>query len=243
MPRIKATGHARDVTPLQAKRVWENMDGPNPCKVSKAFKLAGFDISDDQIRRWRAAGWEESESETDMQAAVRQIDRNAATILGDPALEGIALEDIVPAELGVNEIPGEREVFNPAPRQQRGLLRLTDNRSIVEFIDQGSNLEVLRDTNRRGQGLFMVLCGEVDRQRDVLVQRHSAELASLLNAMTNLLEAANRGAKHYLDVEERMMRVIDPQGRRGRGDIGDEVVVETNPFDFGAHAKSDPVRP
>jgi hypothetical protein len=243
MPRIKTTGHPRDVTPLQAKRVWENMDGPNPCKVSKAFKLAGFDISDDQIRRWRAAGWEESESETDMQAAVRQIDRNAATILGDPTIEGVALEDIVPAELGVNEIPGEREVFNPAPRQQRGLLRLTDNRSIVEFIDQGSNLEVLRDTNRRGQGLFMVLCGEVDRQRDVLVQRHSADLASLLNAMTNLLEAANRGAKHYLDVEERMMRVIDPQGRRGRGDIGDEVVVETNPFDFSAHAKSDPVRP
>jgi hypothetical protein len=242
MPRIKPSDQTREVTPLEAKRVWENMAGPNPHKVAKAFKLAGRVISDDTIRRWRAQNWAAAVAETDIQKSVRQIDNHAATLLGDPELEEIALRDIVPPEIG-DDFPGEREIFQDAPRPQRQLMRVTDNRSIVEFIDKGSNLEVLRETNRRAQGLFQVLCNEVDRQRDVLVGTHATEAASLLNAMTNLLEAANRGMKHYLDVEERMMRVIEPNGTRGRGSLDDAVVTDVNPFDFGAHSKSPTIQP
>jgi hypothetical protein len=240
-----ASWHATKA-PLQAKRVWENMDGPNPCKVSKAFKLAGFDISDDQIRRWRAAGWEESESETDMQAAVRQIDRNAATILGDPDDRRNVRSwktSSRPRWVSTRSQASAKIFQSGTKRHSAELMRVTDNRSIVEFIDQGSNLEVLRETNRRAQGPVQVLCNEVDRQRDVLVQTHATEAASLLNAMTNLLEAANRGMKHYLDVEERMMRVIEPNGTRGRGSLDDAVVTDVNPFDFGAHSKSPTIQP
>jgi hypothetical protein len=227
----------RGVTPLEAKRVWKNLRNPNYEKVSLAFRKAGRSISADQIADWHKAGWDDYVQETDIQQAVRAIGNQVGSLLGDPDLEGVTLDDIVPPEIGTT-FPDEPDFIANAPARRGALLRITDNRSIVEFVDEGSDLELLRDSNRRAQGLVMVLANEMDRQRDVMVPKHAQELASLINAFTNLLEAANRGAKHYLDVEERRMRTINPNGVRGRGEMSDDVKTDTNPFKFDAFVKS-----
>lgn len=212
-------GPVCNVTPEEAKFVWESMRYPSAAKVSAALRAAGRHVSGRAIIDWRRQGWKhegpiDDESRRGSQLQKAAIELNAAV----PVLTR-------DASVQLDQVVGFSTEFPRSTSRTdkvRLPVKLVDNRSLVEMIDGMTDIQLLREVNRRAQGICMAIFNEVDIQRKPLVGETPDALGNLFRAMSSFLEAANTGAKHFLDIEERKMRVVNPNNQRGRGALEDD---------------------
>lgn len=230
-----------DVAPAEAQVVWDSMKLPSSAKVTAVFRSCGRHVSAGVIRKWHRNGWQpvlpqrnlpptngedqscgRGDGQTPLSVTIEDVKRVIGNLTGDPNLK---IEDLTPffsAAMPRN--------YRPQNLPEKMLVPVHDPRSLVQLIDGMTDIELLRETNRRAQGLCMAVFNEIDRQRMLLVNDNPDSLGSLFRALAGFLEAANMGAKHYLDVKERAMLEINPTGRRGRGELDDDMTADLEKF-------------
>lgn len=214
-----------DVTPAEAKVVWDSMKNPTAVKVSAAFRSCGRQVTRESIGNWRKTNWEPVEKcalntpppemVSHQQVTLEDVRQAIGHLTGNP---NIRLEDLVP-----KQIEGMPQNYRAQGLPKQMLAPVHDMRAIYQLIDGMTDVELLRATNRQAQGVCMVLFNEIDRQRMLLVNDNPEALGKLIAALAGFLDAANMGAKHYLDVRERSMLEINPNGKRGRGELDDDM--------------------
>ena len=90
------------VTPLEAKRVWEEQRRPSARSVAKALTRAGRPVHFTTVARWKKREWQvEARLEHPLAAAMRKIDLFVPLLTGDPATKAVDIVgDIVGARAG-----------------------------------------------------------------------------------------------------------------------------------------------
>jgi hypothetical protein len=228
---------ACDVSPEEAKVVWESMKAPSDPKVCAAFRQAGRIVSPSSIRTWRLNEWKRKDDGliSKMQHKLDELEKMVSVLTKNPQSK---LADVQPFDTTMPGLNGTRAGQLPTALAVRAH---HDARSLVELVDQMSDLELMSEANRRAHGICMGLFGEIDRQKTLLLADGIDGLSNLMKALGTFLEAANVGAKHCLDVQERKMLVVNPDGRRGRGELDADVADEVDVFQKMKAASSAPV--
>lgn len=228
---------ACDVSPEEAKILWESTANPSYPKIAAAFRQAGRTVSAASIRTWKLNGWKRKDEGliAKMQHKLDELEKMVSVLTKNPQT---TLADVQPFDTKMPGVNGTRaaQLPNALPVPVPH-----DARSLVQLVDEMSDLELMSEANRRAHGICMGLFGEIDRQKTLLVADSLDGLSNLMKALGTFLEAANMGSKHCLDVQERKMLTINPDGRRGRGDLDADVADEVDVFQKMKSASSAPV--
>lgn len=228
---------ACDVSPEEAQVIWDSMKAPSDAKVCATFRQAGRIVSPSSIRTWRLNEWKRKDHGliSKMQYKLDELEKMVSALTKNPQTK---VADVQPFDTTMPGLNGTRAAQLPNPLAVQAH---HDARSLVELVDQMSDLELMSEANRRAHGICMGLFGEIDRQKTLLLADGIDGLSNLMKALGTFLEAANLGAKHCLDVQERKMLVINPDGRRGRGELDADVADEIDVFQKMKAASSAPV--
>src|SRR5262245_46021802 len=99
------------VTPLEAKRVWEEQRRPSARSVAKALTRAGRPVHFTTVARWKKREWQvEARLEHPLAAAMRKIDLFVPLLTGDPATKAVDIVgDIVGARAGNRQSMSENQ--------------------------------------------------------------------------------------------------------------------------------------
>lgn len=177
-----------DVNPEKVKAVWYSMSKPSARKVAAQLKAAGFHIDKDTILKWKRQGWQrrsEEQNDTPIEKATLRIEKAVPLLTGRPET---SLADLIPKAL------------------QPSVLGIYDaDRST---LDEMSDLQLVREANRRGALMFSLIAREIELQRATLVAEKPEELATLLKAQAALLEAANDGFDSFTIMNDRLMKSV-----------------------------------
>ena len=104
-----------DVTPVDAKAVWQSMEKPSPGRVALALALAGKKVSDNTVKRWKKAGWRRGTSPFKEPEPMAELDAAVPVLTGDPLKR---LASLTPGPSPADDDPSDEE------RIARGLREL-----------------------------------------------------------------------------------------------------------------------
>lgn len=187
-----------DVSPAEAKLVWDTLPHPSATRVAARFRSIGRPISANAITKWKKNGWREANLlYTAHQHAAGQLDKTVALLTGDPTT---GLADVAPYPA---EFPNPNGAHNT-----RAIARTENISAITAMIDNMTDVELLRTLNKRAQGFVAVIMEEASTQRKNLVSTAPDQLGRLIESCARMLEVANDGAAKVLDIEERKMKTV-----------------------------------
>ncbi len=86
-----------DVTPAEAKAVWESLDRPSTRKVAQVLTARGWPVSFQTVAIWRKAGWRRAVPSPD-----EILDNSIAGVIGKP---NATVEDLPPIEPLPRDLP------------------------------------------------------------------------------------------------------------------------------------------
>ena len=103
------------VTPLEARRVWDEQRRPSSRSVAKALTQAGRPVHFTTVARWKKREWQvEARLEHPFAAAMRKIDLFAPLLTGDPTAKAV---DIVGDIVRTTAANGQSMTADQGPDQ------------------------------------------------------------------------------------------------------------------------------
>src|SRR5262245_47833628 len=106
------------VTPLEAKRVWDEQRRPSSRSVSKALTRAGRPIHFTAVARWKKREWQvEPRLEHPLAAVMRKVDLFVPLLTGDPTTKALDIMAGIRARATDRESMTEDQDWPPIIRQ------------------------------------------------------------------------------------------------------------------------------